>query len=195
MAKNGLSVDTILDNFLIKDITKHSGEPTFQAIRYSHDQLKSNKASILSGIGGGHFGLLGLIIQQKTYETLTGSPFVKHTNPGTHPSYPTGILVETAAGILCQHKLNQVPFHTMHDTDLALTEKIINAFDGLYLKGIEIRHVKFLGVPLLDIIQHLYDNYGTLNQVDINDNYNKMSEHYDPPLPIEVLFDQIEEGV
>ena len=107
MANNGLSVDTILDSFPIKDINKHSGEPTFQAIWGDHNQLKANAASILAGIGGGHFGLLGLIIKPKTYERLTGSPLVKHTNLGTHPRYPTCISVEKAAEILCQHKVNQ----------------------------------------------------------------------------------------
>ena len=77
----------------------------------------------------------------------------------------------------------------MHSTDLDLTKQVISAFNRLYIKGIEISHVKFLEVPSLDIIQHLYNNYVTLNQVDIDDNDNKMREHYKPTLPIEVLFD------
>ena len=93
MDNNGLSVDTIHDSFPFKDITNHSGDPTFQAIWDSHNQLKANAASILAYIGGGHFELLGLIIQPKTYERLMGSPFEKHTNRGTHPIYPTGISV------------------------------------------------------------------------------------------------------
>ena len=139
------------------------------ALLSAHNQLKSNASSFLADIGRDHFGLLSLIIKPKTYETLTGIPFVKHTNPGTHPSYPTGISVETAAEILRQHKVSQGAFNTMHNTDLALTKKTISAFDGLYLKGIKIRHVKLPGVPSLNIIQHLYSNYGTLNQVDIDD--------------------------
>ena len=83
----------------------------------------------------------------------------------------------------------------MYNTDLSLTKTIISVFDGLYLKGIGRRHVKFLGVPLIDIIRHLYENYGTLNQVDIDDNDKKMSKHYKPTLPIEVMFDQIEKGM
>ena len=51
-----------------------------------------------------------------------------------------------AAEILRQHKVNQGAFHTMHNTDLALTKQIISVFDGLYLKGIETRNVKLLGV-------------------------------------------------
>ena len=97
MANNGLSVDTILGSFPIKYIiTNNSGEPTFQVIRDAHNQLKANAASILADIDKGHFRLLGLIIQPKTYKTITGSPFVKHVNPGTHQIYPTGISVETA---------------------------------------------------------------------------------------------------
>ena len=62
IAHNGLSADTILDSFPIKDITNHSGEPTFQVIQDVHNQLKSNTALILANIGGGHFVLLGFII-------------------------------------------------------------------------------------------------------------------------------------
>ena len=97
MANNGLSVDTIFDIFPIKDITKHSVDSMFLAIQDSHTQLKANVASILANISGVHFGLLVLIIQQKNHETLTSSPLVRHTNPGTHPSYTTGISEETAA--------------------------------------------------------------------------------------------------
>ena len=93
MANNGLSVDKIYASFPINNITKHSGEPTFQAIRDAQNQLKANAASILADIGGGHFRLLGITIQPKTYETLTVRPFIKHTNPGTHLSYTTGISV------------------------------------------------------------------------------------------------------
>ena len=143
MANNGLSVKTILDSSPINDITKHSGEPTCQDIKDAHNKLKSNASWILSNISGGNFGLLVLIIQSKTYETLIGSSFVKHTNPRTHPSYPTGILVETAAEIIFQHKVNQGAFHTMHNTNLALNKQIISAFGGLYLKGIKRRYLNF----------------------------------------------------
>ena len=75
----------------------------------------------------------------------------------------------------------------MYNTEPALNKQTISAFESLYLKGIKRRHVKFLGVLSLNIIQHLYKNYGTLNQVGIDDNDKKMSEYYNPTLPIEVL--------
>ena len=63
----------------------------------------------------------------------------------------------------------------MHNTDLELAKQITSASDSLYLKGIERRQVKFLGIPSLNIIQHLYYNYVMLNQVDIYYNEKKMS--------------------
>ena len=192
MANNGISADKILDSFPLKEIIKHSEKATFQVILDAHNKLKAIAESILADISGGYFGLLGLIIPPRTYETLMGSPFVKHTNPETHPIYPTDLLVETAAEILRQHKVNQGEFHTMQNTDLALTKKMISTFDSLYIIGTERIHIKFLWVPSIDIIQHLYNNYGTLNQVDIDDNDKKMSKHYDPTLPIKILFGQIE---
>ena len=49
----------------------------FKAFRNAHNHLKANAASILSDINWGHFGLLSLIIQPKTYETLTSIQLVK----------------------------------------------------------------------------------------------------------------------
>ena len=76
-----------------------------------------------------------------------------------------------------------------------MTNQIISDFDGLYLKGVDWRQVKFIGVPSLNIIQYIYDTYVTLNQVYIDENGKKMRDYYDATLPIEVLFDQIVEGM
>ena len=83
MANNGLSVDTILDRFPIKDITKNTEEPTFSSDRDAQNQLKAKSPSISANINGGHFSLLGLIIQPKTYEMLMGRLFIKHTILGS----------------------------------------------------------------------------------------------------------------
>ena len=83
----------------------------------------------------------------------------------------------------------------MHNTDLALDKQIISDFDGLYLKGIERRHVRFIRVPSINIIQHIYNFYDTFNEGDIDDNDTKLSKNYESTLPNEVLFGQIEEGM
>ena len=53
----------------------------------------------------------------------------------------------------------------------------------------------YVGVSAWTIILHSYDNYGIITAVDIEDNDTKIRTEYDPWLPIEVLFHQIEEDV
>ena len=45
------------------------------------------------------------------------------------------------------------------------------------------------------MIEHLYDNYGIIATVDVEINDTKMRTEYDPALPIEVIFHQIEEAI
>ena len=45
------------------------------------------------------------------------------------------------------------------------------------------------------MIQHLYNNYGVITAVDIENNDTKLRAYYDPSQPIEVLFHQIKTAV
>ena len=41
-----------------------------------------------SHLGGGRHGLLGLVLKDTTYTTVSGNPFMKPTNPGILPTIP-----------------------------------------------------------------------------------------------------------
>ena len=53
----------------------------------------------------------------------------------------------------------------------------------------------YVRVSTNTMLQHLYDSYGVITAVDIEDNDTKMRADYDPSQPIEVLFHQIETAV
>ena len=53
----------------------------------------------------------------------------------------------------------------------------------------------YVGVITNTILQHLYDNYGVITAVDIEDNDTAMRAEYDLSQPIEVLLYQIEIAV
>ena len=44
--------------------------------------LKANAASVQSDLGGGAFGHLGLVLDDVTYNTLTGHNYVRPVHPG-----------------------------------------------------------------------------------------------------------------
>ena len=56
-------------------------------------------------------------------------------------------------------------------------------------------HTGYVDVTTIKMLDHLYENYGIITVVDIEDNYTRMREPYNPTFPIETLFHQIELAV
>ena len=56
-------------------------------------------------------------------------------------------------------------------------------------------HTGYMGVTTQQMLDHLYENYGIITAVDIEDNDTRMREPYNPTFPIETLFHQIELAV
>ena len=56
-------------------------------------------------------------------------------------------------------------------------------------------HTGYVGVTTQQLLDHLYENYGVITAVDIEDNDTRMRESYNPTFPIETLFHQIELAV
>ena len=53
-------------------------------------------------------------------------------------------------------------------------------------------HTGYVGVTTFQMLTHLYDNYGIITAVDIENSDEKMRTSYNPALPTESLFHQIE---
>ena len=54
------------------------------------NQNKSNAVSIFSNLGGGTHGLLGLVVDSATYQSLAEIPFAKPPNPVAVPTIHIG---------------------------------------------------------------------------------------------------------
>eukprot|EP00957_Ditylum_brightwellii_P013795 1039619-Ditylum_brightwellii.AAC.1 len=85
----------VMEHFLVKEIQKQTGMPTWERIRATRIHLNANAASVLSDLGGEQHGHLGLTIKGLEYQTLTGHAFVCAANPGIIP--PPGNAYELPA--------------------------------------------------------------------------------------------------
>ena len=56
-------------------------------------------------------------------------------------------------------------------------------------------HTGYVGVTTFQMLTHLYDNCGITTAVDIENNDEEMHTPYNPALPTESLFHQIEVAV
>jgi hypothetical protein len=187
-----LSVDTIRDSFPYVTIPKQTGTPTYESINEVHQKLKANASSIQSELGGGTHGLLGLMLRPNRYLELTGQPFVFPINPGPTTVIPEGATAAVTSALIRNHNELLRIFRETTRTDQALKQQLLATFDDMYLKALKNRHTGYTSVTSLELLLHLYGTYGRITQIDLNDNDKRMKTPYDPTLPIENLYDQIE---
>ena len=99
------------------------------------------------------------------------------------------------AEIVRQHKEELRVYRQVENTELALKSQLIDTFDDTYFRGLRRRHTGFCGITYLQMIAHLYHNYGIVTALNIIENEKRMDKPYDPSEAIELYFDQIEEAV
>ena len=127
--------ETIKANFPFPIIPREPGLPTFQIVNDVHNKSKANAVSISSSLGGGAHGLLGLGLSPATYHQITGSHFIRPTNPGALPQNVNGTAVVMSEQIR-QHKEELRIFCQVENSDLALKSQLIDVFDETYFRGL-----------------------------------------------------------
>jgi hypothetical protein len=186
------SVESILEGFPFITITKQPGLPTYETIAKVHLKLEANASYIVSELGGGAHGLLGLVLSPATYTTLTNVAFNAPVNPGTTPNIEAGGTTAQINEAVRQHQENLCVWREYNATDKAFQQQLINTFDGPYIRGLCDWHTSYNNVSAMHILTHLYTTYGDITPINIEDNDAKMRAPFDPTQPIELLFDQIE---
>eukprot|EP00957_Ditylum_brightwellii_P080952 6157949-Ditylum_brightwellii.AAC.1 len=152
------SVEEIYKYFPQQSILKIVGKSTFTAIRAVHLLMMHNAASVLTMFGGGQHGHFALVTNPVCYLSITGgTSFVPPRNPGPVP-IPSHLFMTVAKmEALChQHKADLISFHTCHNTDKALKNKIIMALEDTYFTAIKEGHIGYTNRSVRDILCHLY---------------------------------------
>ena len=189
------SVDDIRSGFPHPTVPTIEGEPHYTSIKQLHDLLKSNAAAFPSTLGGGGHGLLGLVLPPAVYLNVTGHNFNRPQNPGDAPVIPPGA-TQAQIGQLTRtfNTASKTYLETVH-TDQALKQLILGAVDNIYLDSLRNAYTGYTAVTTQDLLDHLYTNYGQISDFDLEENEKRMKTKYDPSLPIDTLFKQIENAV
>ena len=169
-------------------VTQIEGTPTYATIHSTHIELNANAASVTSTLGSGKHGLLGLTLTTEAYKAYNGTDWTEPPNPGATPAY-TGLTdivkVEKSSRVFEEKKIFWMEYT---NTDKALKQQLLAAVDNIYLAPIKDRITGFNGCSSLDILSHLYTNYGKINTQTISEVQTQFYEPYNPQEPIEQLF-------
>ena len=83
------SVGSTVEGFHTPSLSKHAGKPDYATIKEIHQLLTANLASVESNLGEGQNGYLRLTLPPKQYYRISGTDFVRPTNPGRTATVPT----------------------------------------------------------------------------------------------------------
>ena len=189
------TVDNIREGFPHPTVPKHSGLPTYETIKKVHQILKANAASVSSVLSGGQHGLLGLVLTNPIYQHVTGTTFQRPPLLPAFPAIPDDTAILQTQALERRHNASLRTYKEVQRTDQALQQQLLSAFDNMYFQAVRDHHVGYTNVTTLQLLTHLYANYGLVTQNDLSDNDAAMKRPYDPSAPIESLFQQIEDGV
>ena len=175
-------------------ITTITGEPNYESLKTLKDQLKTNAASIPTALGGGNHGYLGLILSPAAYATIAATQFVEPIYPGQHPNVPAGTSAANTSTIVRRHTEDLRQWREFKNVNTVLKNKLLSALDDIYVHALKDRHVGYMNQPIHTILQHLFENYGNITPLELEDNDTKICATWDPNCPFDCLIKQIEDG-
>ena len=189
------SIDSIVEGFPFPTVLPIVGEPNYESIAALNQQLNANAASVQSHLGNGVLGLLALTVSPAVYTTLSQVAFVPPANPGPVAIIPVGATAGRIVNIRDEFRDRTELFKRYTNTDKALKQLLLGAVDEMFIKCLQTKYLGYLNVTTRQILDHLYLQYARISTSDLQDNDVIFKRPYDANLPVETLFDQIENGV
>ena len=106
-------------------LPKIHGEPDYEQLKNIKDKLKTNATKILSDLGGGRFGHLGLVLSPVEYANISAVPYVRPLHPGPLV-LPPNLTERNVDHRRTAHKKALALFHETVHLENALKNKYVN---------------------------------------------------------------------
>ena len=184
---------TIEKRFPKPTLTVIVGTPTYATIARLCKEVNSNAMKVPSVRGSGDHGHLAITIEDARYRALTGVDFDAPANPGKAVDHQANA---TAPQIIENNRFFDAAtrefqlFNTVQDL---LKRQILDAVDAMYLDDLNDENVGFATVTCRQILSHLRMHYGSITPDELDDNLVELDRQWQPPAPLEALFQQIKQ--
>jgi hypothetical protein len=177
-------------------IADNTSKPTFKSLTTFQKAINQQALAIPSTRGDGALGHLILVISAADYLIVStgATPFVVPTNPG---SVPVQIANSTGPQIIetnRAHAIELAEYNLYLNTATILKNIIINNVPEHFIVTLQHPITQYARVTPLQLMEHLWTTYGTITSDDLTTNYDRMTAPWNPPTPIENLFDQLKLG-
>ena len=171
-----------------------TGKPNFSTMTKFQKALNRQALSIPSSTYP-DLGWIGLTIPDTDFARIHNNVnFADPANPGMAPTHATGATAAQISETVRQHELTQNEFTTYTHTRVQLRNMIINHVEDKYICALADEVTSYNQVTPLQLLTHLWDTYGQITEADLSANESRMYADWNPPTPIETLYEQLTEG-
>lgn len=188
------TVDSIIAAFPHSPVVIE-GRPSPLDVQHILDLVYGNSAVIISSLGGGQHGHLGLALTPADYAQHSVTPFVRPENPGPHAVFPEAATGPQIAGAERQYNTALRIFMTTENVDIALKNFIFACIHPLYYSALKQPIVGYSRLSALDIITHLKTKYGHIDPRHLIANGMELTKPWDQTTPFEMLIDRFEQAI
>jgi hypothetical protein len=150
--------------------------------------------SVASYEGGGRHGHLGIIMTNEEYFAIAVDVFPMPNNPAPSAAVVAGMTAAVKAETTRLHREATQVYRTYHNVDQAIKKLIIESFHDAYLNALSFEIVGYENCTSLQLLTHLLTYYAMIAPTELTQNYERLNIPYDPNLPIETLFQKIQDA-
>ena len=124
-----------------------------------------------------------LTVTSAIYASYDTNTFSNHVNPGLNPIYEANTISDTLCEVNLRHIIHQVHYEMYHMAYKALRKLLLDAVPEIYLDFIKHDTLGFGRCTSLDILDHLWDIYGVIDddQLAVNLEMIKKPGSLPPP--------------
>jgi hypothetical protein len=183
--------DELIAVFLHSSLPKVTGEPSFEVIRWL---LYTKYMSVASYEGGGRHGHLGIIMTKEEYFTIAVDVFPVPAYPGPSAAVVAGMMAAVIAETTRLHREATQVYRTYHNVDQAIKKLIIEYLNDAYLDALSDESMGYATCTSLQLLTHLLTYYAMIAPTELTQKYESHNTPYDPNLPIEMLFQKIQDA-
>jgi hypothetical protein len=188
----------LIDSFphsKLTPIATATTEPDYLSLHQLQYEINDNAETLSSTLGDGQHGHLFLVISETEYLEMTdGVPCIPPVQPPFDPVHAANATAPQIVEANRQNNKRQKLYDLYHNA--------IKAFRNQLLEAIPIEYIESLGHPTrgfnkvspLEILSHLWENFGKIQASDLIANDERMKAAWHPPTPIQQLFQQLEKG-
>jgi hypothetical protein len=128
------------------------------------------------------------------YFAIAVDVFPVPNNPEPSAAVVAGMTAAVIVETKRLHREATQVYRTYHNVDQAIKKLIIESFDDAYLNALSDEIVGYANCTSLQLLTHLLTYYAMIAPTELTQNYERLNTPYDPYLPIERLFQQIQDA-